>query len=67
MAKLQAPIYSMPEQLQDALNEQKLADCDLEYMNRLSDYLFILGRYANVLDGYTEKKSKVRDKNRING
>ena len=50
-----------------SLNEQKLADCDLEYMNRLSDYLFILGRYANVLDGYTEKKSKVRDKNRING
>ena len=40
-----------------SLNEQKLADCDLEYMNRLSDYLFILGRYANVLDGYTEKKS----------
>ncbi|MBN3466755.1 cob(I)yrinic acid a,c-diamide adenosyltransferase [Lactobacillus acidophilus] len=42
-----------------SLNEQKLADCDLEYMNRLSDYLFILGRYANVLDGYTEKKVKL--------
>lgn len=50
-----------------SLNEQKLDDCDLEYMNRLSDYLFILGRYANVLDGYTEIKSKVREKNRING
>ena len=36
-------------------------------MNRLSDYLFILGRYANVLDGYTEIKSKVREKDRING
>lgn len=50
-----------------SLKEQKLADYDLEYMNRLSDYLFILGRYANVLDDYTEVKSKVRDKNRING
>lgn len=50
-----------------SLKEQKLDDCDLEYMNRLSDYLFILGRYANVLDGYTEVKSKIRDKNRING
>lgn len=50
-----------------SLKEQKLADCDLEYMNRLSYYLFILGRYANVLDGYTEVKSKVKDKNRING
>ena len=50
-----------------SLNEQKLDDCDLEYMNRLSDYLFILGRYANVLDGYTEIKSKVREENRING
>lgn len=47
--------------------EQDLADADLEYMNRLSDYLFTLGRYANVLDGYTEVKSKKRAKNRING
>lgn len=47
--------------------EQEVADNDLEYMNRLSDYLFTLGRYANVLDDYTEVKSKKHDKNRING
>nr|WP_259686550.1 ATP:cob(I)alamin adenosyltransferase [Lactobacillus helveticus] len=40
------------------LNEQKLSENILEYINRLSDYLFILGRYANILDNYTEVKSK---------
>ena len=40
--------------------EQKLAPSNLKYINRLSDYLFTLGRYANVLDGYTEVKSKIR-------
>ena len=49
------------------LNEQVLSDNILEYINRLSDYLFILGRYANVLDDYTEIKSKQHDPNRING
>lgn len=39
-------------------DEQKLAASNLKYINRLSDYLFILGRYANVLDGYQDIKSK---------
>lgn len=47
--------------------KQNIADEDLEYMNRLSDYLFTLGRYANVLDDYTEVKSKKHDAKRING
>lgn len=38
--------------------EQKLAPSTLKYINRLSDYLFVLGRYANVLDGYQDIKSK---------
>lgn len=38
--------------------EQKLAASNLKYINRLSDYLFILARYANVLDGYRDVKSK---------
>lgn len=42
--------------------EQKLAPSNLKYINRLSDYLFTLGRYANVLDGYTDIKSKVKKK-----
>lgn len=42
--------------------EQELASSNLKYINRLSDYLFTLGRYANVLDGYTDVKSKVRKK-----
>nr|WP_198566271.1 ATP:cob(I)alamin adenosyltransferase [Lactobacillus crispatus] len=50
-----------------SLNEQELSDDVLKYINRLSDYLFILGRYANVLDNYTEIKSKKREPNRING
>ncbi|AKG65948.1 cob(I)yrinic acid a,c-diamide adenosyltransferase [Lactobacillus helveticus] len=49
------------------LNEQKLSENILKYINRLSDYLFILGRYANILDNYTEVKSKKHDPNRING
>lgn len=39
-------------------NEQKLAASTLKYINRLSDYLFVLARYANVLDGYQDIKSK---------
>ncbi|MFD1125271.1 cob(I)yrinic acid a,c-diamide adenosyltransferase [Lentilactobacillus raoultii] len=31
----------------------------LEYLNRLSDYLFALARYANFLEGYDEEKSKL--------
>lgn len=31
----------------------------LEYLNRLSDYLFALARYANLLEGYDEEKSKL--------
>lgn len=50
-----------------SLNEQELSDDVLKYINRLSDYLFTLGRYANVLDNYTEIKSKKREPNRING
>lgn len=50
-----------------SLEEQKLSDSVLKYINRLSDYLFTLGRYANVLDNYTEIKSKTRKANRING
>lgn len=38
--------------------EQKLAPACLEYLNRLSDYLFTLARYANVLEGVPEVKSK---------
>ncbi|MBC6350476.1 cob(I)yrinic acid a,c-diamide adenosyltransferase [Lactobacillus melliventris] len=40
--------------------EQKLAPACLKYINRLSDYLFILARYANVLDGVPEVKSKIK-------
>lgn len=50
-----------------SLNEQELSDDVLKYINRLSDYLFTLGRYANVLDNYTEIKSKKCEPNRING
>lgn len=39
--------------------EEKLGANDLKYLNRLSDYLFTLARYANVLDGYQDLKSKV--------
>lgn len=42
--------------------EQKLASSNLKFINRLSDYLFTLGRYANVLDGYQDVKSKVHKK-----
>lgn len=38
--------------------EQKLAPSCLKFINRLSDYLFTLARYANVLDGYQDLKSK---------
>lgn len=38
--------------------EQKLSASNLKYINRLSDYLFTLARYANILDGISENKSK---------
>ena len=38
--------------------QQKLSAGNLEYINRLSDYLFTLARYANFLDGYKDVKSK---------
>lgn len=42
-----------------ALNRQQpLNVFILKYINRLSDYLFTLARYANVLDEYTDVKSK---------
>lgn len=42
------------------LNEQQetVADEIMQYLNRLSDYLFELARYANQLDGYAEIESK---------
>lgn len=42
--------------------EQRLASSNLKFINRLSDYLFTLGRYANVLDGYQDIKSKIKNK-----
>ncbi len=49
------------ERLVVALNdkEQPLDSDILEYLNRLSDYLFALARYANFLEGYDEEKSKL--------
>lgn len=38
--------------------QQPLNDEIFEYLNRLSDYLFALARYANYLEGYDEIKSK---------
>ncbi|RHW50298.1 cob(I)yrinic acid a,c-diamide adenosyltransferase [Lactobacillus bombicola] len=38
--------------------EQKLAPACLQYLNRLSDYIFVLGRYANFLDGEQDIPSK---------
>ncbi|MBV0929560.1 cob(I)yrinic acid a,c-diamide adenosyltransferase [Lentilactobacillus sp. IMAU92037] len=40
--------------------EQEISDDSLSYLNRLSDYLFILARYANFLDGYDEELSKLK-------
>lgn len=38
--------------------EEPLDAVGLKYINRLSDYLFTLARYANHLDGVSEIKSK---------
>ncbi len=38
--------------------QQELTVPILKYLNRLSDYLFILARYANFLEGYDEHRSK---------
>ncbi|RMC52101.1 cob(I)yrinic acid a,c-diamide adenosyltransferase [Lactobacillus sp. ESL0228] len=40
------------------IKKQKLPLTCLQYINRLSDYLFILARYANVLDGVKDVNSK---------
>lgn len=42
--------------------KQDVSESNLKYINRLSDYLFTLARYANVLDNYADIKSKVRNK-----
>lgn len=49
------------ERLVVELNDkaQPLNEEILEYLNRLSDYLFALARYANLLEGYDEEKSKL--------
>ncbi|WP_367296520.1 cob(I)yrinic acid a,c-diamide adenosyltransferase [Levilactobacillus yonginensis] len=39
--------------------QQPLAAPILTYLNRLSDYLFVLARYVNVRDGYQEQPSKL--------
>lgn len=39
-------------------DEQDVSASNLKYLNRLSDYLFTLARYANVLDDYQDIKSK---------
>jgi cob(I)alamin adenosyltransferase len=38
--------------------EEKLATSNLEYINRLSDYLFTLARYSNSLEATAEQRSK---------
>ncbi|GBG93874.1 cobalamin adenosyltransferase CobO [Ligilactobacillus salitolerans] len=38
--------------------QQPLAPEVLQYLNRLSDYLFMLARYANLLDGYQDVLAK---------
>lgn len=39
-------------------SQQPLTEPELTFMNRVSDYLFILARYANVLDGYEDQPAK---------
>lgn len=38
--------------------EQAIHPLDLKFLNRLSDYLFMMARYANYLDGYRDLPSK---------
>lgn len=48
--------------------QQPLAPEVLQYLNRLSDYLFMLARYANLLDGYQDvlaKKKATKNKKRM--
>lgn len=42
--------------------EEKINAAILPYINRLSDWLFVLARYANKLDGETERIWKGRSK-----
>ncbi len=42
------------------LQQTKINPILLQYINRLSDYLFALARYANLLDDYTDIPSKTR-------
>lgn len=53
--------HEKTERLVVELNDKKqpLNGDILEYLNRLSDYLFALARYANLLEGYDEEKSKL--------
>ena len=41
-----------------SINQQEVSDEIMMYLNRLSDYLFELARYANQLDGYQDVVSK---------
>lgn len=38
--------------------QQPLDEAELKFMNRLSDFLFILARYANFTDGYEDVRAK---------
>lgn len=38
--------------------QQPLDGPELRFMNRLSDFLFILARYANFMDGYEDVRAK---------
>lgn len=38
--------------------QQAVTDEELKFINRLSDYLFILARYANYLDNYKDVQAK---------
>lgn len=38
--------------------QQPLDETELKFMNRLSDFLFVLARYANFRDGYEDVRAK---------
>lgn len=41
--------------------QQTLVESELKFMNRLSDYLFVLARYANFMDGYEDVCAKSKN------